>query len=341
MKNRRPKSEARQLYRIRIREIGEQVDELYLFVKNHPEFQLYTQEKASAIDNNDRLMRALLGICTRPGIYEPTTRQQAAKLLRLCSESEVPRLLAGTVRKPPDNNAQMKTAAAMSLVWLDTDESVSTLTSLVDDLTDQDVEACIRELRRDRENTREDALAALSQRRTQGLSNRRQELSNRRQAFTPVTSKRGRPIGGMNKAANPKQLDWPILPIGWWTIPKYKLLATRGTQDRQSGQLVIDRLIFLDSLNPKERYIGQDRFGSDPYWVFVFEEHVVAECPMEGNAIYVVHGTHDWKTLLNRSKRALRAAAANRYKRIVHRGDWKTRITTALGHKVLHVSSGE
>ena len=71
--------------------------------------------------------------------------------------------------------------------------------------------------------------------------------------------------------ADQNQLSWTILPIGWWGIPSYQRLATQKSRDRQSGELVLERLRFLDELNPKERYIGRDRFGSDPYWVFIFD----------------------------------------------------------------------
>lgn len=86
-----------------------------------------------------------------------------------------------------------------------------------------------------------------------------------------------------NLGLKPRVLSWQILPPGWWNDRKYT--DPLGKQ-RGGGALILERLRFVDSLNPKSRYIGSDKFGSHPYWVFVFKSHVVAECPLEGNAIY-------------------------------------------------------
>jgi len=87
----------------------------------------------------------------------------------------------------------------------------------------------------------------------------------------------------------------------------------------------------VDSLDPDRRYIGNDKFGSYPYYVFIFKHHVVAECPLEGNAIYVIEGTEDWQSLLNRSKRNLLAAVPNRVSRVLHTGAWQNRLSRLLG----------
>ena len=207
----------------------------------------------------------------------------------------------------------LKTCAALSLVWLDTNESISALIGLVDELTDSQKKECLPGLRRIRSDGRNLALSVF-------------------QRHRPATPKMP-PLQDYQPDSN--ELSWTILPIGWWGIPSYQRLATQKSRDRQSGELVLERLRFLDELNPNERYIGLDRFGSDPYWVFIFDKHVVAECPMEGNAVYIVDGIQDWRTLLNRSKRDLQIVAPNRYKRIVHRGDWKSRVINTLGTDVL------
>ena len=171
---------------------------------------------------------------------------------------------------------------------------------LVDELSDSQKNECIPELRRIRSDGKR-ALAAFE----------------RHLPFTSNMPTLQRDLPDAN------ELSWTILPIGWWGIPSYQRRATQKSRDRQSGEPVLERLRFLDELNPNERYVGRDRFGSDPYWVFIFDKHVVAECPMEGNAVYIVDGIQDWRTLLNRSKKDLQIVAPNRYKRIVHRGDWR------------------
>ena len=130
-----------------------------------------------------------------------------------------------------------------------------------------------------------------------------------------------------SSGAIPITLSWEVLPPGWWNDPAYVQQISRAGEN---GELVIERLRFVDNLGPLERYIGHEKFGNDPYWVFVFDTHVVAECPMEGNAIYLVTGTSNWRNLLSRSKMGLLSAAPDRVRRIVHRGDWKSRLKRVL-----------
>jgi hypothetical protein len=211
-----------------------------------------------------------------------------------------------------DTHQQQKTLAAMSLIWIGLDASIRALTSVVDGLSDHQKDACIRELRYIRTPVSENALKRIQQRRVP----------------TPLE-----PPPLLDQPGQTR-LSWTVLPVGWWSNPKYARIVTRWSKDRPAAELILGRLRFLDNLYPRERYLGQERFGSDPYWVFVFDEHVAAECPMEGNAVYIVTGTHDWRTLLNQSKRDLRINARHRFEKIVHRGDWKSRIIKALEGRV-------
>jgi len=129
---------------------------------------------------------------------------------------------------------------------------------------------------------------------------------------------------------NPNSLQWSVLPPGWWNDSKY---TDQITKNSKTGQLLIERLRYVDQLNPLERWRSQERLGSDPYWVFVFPHHVVAECPTHGNAIYIIKGTSGWQNLLNRSKADLLKAFPDRVVRIMHRGDWESRLSRVLREK--------
>ena len=62
---------------------------------------------------------------------------------------------------------------------------------------------------------------------------------------------------------------------------------------------------------------------------FVSESgRVVLECPVEGNATYVLSG--DWKKMVGHSKFYLRTNFSHNYTKIVHKGDWLARVKTAL-----------
>lgn len=122
-------------------------------------------------------------------------------------------------------------------------------------------------------------------------------------------------------------LDWTVLPPGWWNDRKY---TDHIALDRQAAQLVLERLRYVDQLDPLERWRSEQRFGLDPYWVFVFSTHVVAECPTHGNAVYVIKGTKDWRNLLSRSKTNLLKNFPQRVVRIIHTGNWQLRLRRVL-----------
>jgi len=125
-------------------------------------------------------------------------------------------------------------------------------------------------------------------------------------------------------------LQWSVLPPGWWNDSKY---TDQITKNSKTGQLLIERLRYVDQLNPLERWRSNEQLGSDPYWVFVFPRHVVAECPTHGNAIYIIKGTSDWRNLLNRPKSDLLKGFPDRVVRIMHSGDWQSRLRRKLREK--------
>ncbi len=101
----------------------------------------------------------------------------------------------------------------------------------------------------------------------------------------------------------------------------------------------MSRLEKIASLSPVRCYIGKEAWHG--YVVFEFKNagRVVLECPIEGNATYVLSG--DWKIMVNHTKAELRQEYANRYTRIVHKGAWLDRIRQALPCRLrLAVESG-
>jgi hypothetical protein len=129
------------------------------------------------------------------------------------------------------------------------------------------------------------------------------------------------------------QLDWTVLPLGPWN-PNF----VRRLLGRDSGTLGHEdeyRLMFVSSLGHKESHEGRTsvggRLGDRRYIVFVFENHVVAESPDWGNALYVIKGPHDWRSLLRHSKRQVLDIAPERVTRILHQENWEDRLCLVLG----------
>ncbi len=124
-----------------------------------------------------------------------------------------------------------------------------------------------------------------------------------------------------------KKLNWEVLPFGWWADKKQvqSLKEKLGSNVR----LFIERIKYIESLNPLERYEGQSYLGNRLYYVFVFEKCVLAECPMFGNAIYILgeDKMSIWQDIFAKTKKEVLEIGV---KRVLHRGDWKKRLKIAL-----------
>lgn len=121
-------------------------------------------------------------------------------------------------------------------------------------------------------------------------------------------------------------VDWEILPPGWWHDTVRRRQLESQIKNKSKVQLLLKRLDYLETLNPKELYRSDFESNGAPYYVFVFDECVVAENPMEGNAIYIVRGVGDWMELLKLPKETLRTQYLSKVKRIVHLGNWEARL---------------
>jgi hypothetical protein len=99
------------------------------------------------------------------------------------------------------------------------------------------------------------------------------------------------------------------------------------------------RLELVHALGPSAIYIGTDEF--EWYIVFLFQsaELAVLECPIKGNAIYLIAG--DWKDLSKLSKTALLEEYSGQVARIIHTGDWYDKLKRQLrAHGWRHSNGG-
>jgi hypothetical protein len=88
------------------------------------------------------------------------------------------------------------------------------------------------------------------------------------------------------------------------------------------------RLVKIASLKPVLCYTGKESWYGYVVFTFKNSNRVVLECPVEGNAIYILSA--NWKELVSRTKAEIRQDHAARYKKVVHKGDWLDRIRQAL-----------
>ena len=122
--------------------------------------------------------------------------------------------------------------------------------------------------------------------------------------------------------------NWRFLPAAHGLSPAelLNLLREHFSQFLQAAGLHIelDRITFALSLAPRQICVGIDDFAG--YYAFVLGgDAVLFECPVYGNAAYVVKG--DWQTLSQMHKCQL----TRRGLRIIHTNrQWRARLKAAL-----------
>ncbi len=126
-----------------------------------------------------------------------------------------------------------------------------------------------------------------------------------------------------------QQVPWRVLPPGELSVKT--VLDHYDSLKRRNPHIAYerDRVIMAFSLRPKQCYIGTDEF--DGYIVLTFEraEKALLECPIVGNAIYIIN--NNWKWLARLTKQELLSDHAKEVIRVVHVGDWFSRARQLLG----------
>jgi hypothetical protein len=103
-----------------------------------------------------------------------------------------------------------------------------------------------------------------------------------------------------------------------------------ASANRRSKDTAFDssRLQLLLDFKPCHIYTGLDEF--DGYLAFLFPgmNGAVLENPLEGNAVYVFDD--HWRELSKLTKSELFQEARRHFRRIVHAGNWRTRLKSII-----------
>jgi hypothetical protein len=117
------------------------------------------------------------------------------------------------------------------------------------------------------------------------------------------------------------RLSFKLLPPGTWdfahVIEYYQGEAKQWLGERE---LQADRVNELKTLKPSKCYVGSELWRGYILLEFGWSKSVVLECPVEGNATYVLSG--DWNRMASLTKGALRAQFPKNYTKVVHKGIW-------------------
>ncbi|NJN90207.1 MAG: hypothetical protein HC878_07390 [Leptolyngbyaceae cyanobacterium SL_5_14] len=110
-----------------------------------------------------------------------------------------------------------------------------------------------------------------------------------------------------------KRLAFELLPPGSWgiddVIAYYHREAAYFPTDLVGQTIELERLSKIKKLNPKECYVGTNLWLGYVVFTFDYTSKVVLECPIEGNATYVLLG--DWQSMVKYSKQELRDLRGN------------------------------
>ena len=125
-----------------------------------------------------------------------------------------------------------------------------------------------------------------------------------------------------------EELNWVILPEAESAWPRVSRCLEQMKRQHPTKELEPSRLEKIWSLRPSKVFQGKNTF--DGYFVCLFDQRAVLECPWVGNAIYVIRG--DWRKLSQLSKSDLINRHRKEVRRIIHRdsGNWFTEIKKAI-----------
>jgi hypothetical protein len=128
-------------------------------------------------------------------------------------------------------------------------------------------------------------------------------------------------------------VDFDLLPPGSWdiddVIQHYRQIADSLPSDLEGRAIEWTRLTAIQRLKPTKCYVGKRMWLGYVVFTFSRTSNVVLECPIEGNATYVIYG--DWKTMARHTKQFLRSSYPGLYRKCVHKRGWFERVKEALG----------
>ncbi len=129
-----------------------------------------------------------------------------------------------------------------------------------------------------------------------------------------------------------QRLPFVLLPPGSWSIAQViahcRKTAHKFTSGVNGQQIRPSRLEEIDLLNPVRCYVGEESWLGYVVFEFSYSNRVVLECPVEGNATYIL--PQEWRTIVGLTKGELRDQFAKQYTRVFHIGNWISRVAIAL-----------
>lgn len=132
-------------------------------------------------------------------------------------------------------------------------------------------------------------------------------------------------LGG---AVATNRLAWQVLPPGKLNadviLRHYDKLQRLDPGVRYERERITKAL----SLRPRECWVGSHEWSGYIVFTFAHTQRALLECPIFGNAIYVIDS--DWKLLSRLTKQDLTSHRSQEVTKIVHKGEWFRKVKREL-----------
>jgi len=156
------------------------------------------------------------------------------------------------------------------------------------------------------------------------------KITERQEFIVGLRSKKRKIFDNLFQNLQVKKLPWKFFPKGEWTVDEIiKSFSKYATQNETVDEKRLRKIV--SNLEPSVCYISEDGFNRYIAFCFDWTEKVILECPIYGNAIYIIKG--DWQKIARMSKWEARYEYSNQVTVIRHNETWFERLKSNLKAK--------
>ena len=153
------------------------------------------------------------------------------------------------------------------------------------------------------------------------------KITERQEFIVGLRSKKRKIFNDFSQNLQVKKLPWKFFPKGEWTVDELtKSFSKYVTQNETVDEKRLKKIV--SDLNPSVCYISEDGFNRYIAFCFDWTEKVILECPIYGNAIYIIKG--DWQKIARMSKWEARYEYSKQVTIIRHNETWFERLKSNL-----------
>lgn len=151
------------------------------------------------------------------------------------------------------------------------------------------------------------------------------KITERREFIVALRSKKRKIFDNFFQNLQVKKIPWKFFPKGEWTVEEIiKSFSKYATQNEIVDEKRLRKIV--SNLKPSVCYISEDGFNRYIAFCFDWTEKVILECPIYGNAIYIIK--ENWQEITKLSK--WEARQLSQVTVIRHSDNWFERLKENL-----------